>query len=334
MKTTKKVYAKDISNKDRLLKVLEVFSEESDEENSIVIKVLREKLKLALGENFNVEKRSLLDDIHTLQRCGYDIIENDGPNNQKEYYISRIFEVHELRLLIDAVSSARSITTGETKKIIDKIKRLTSKPHGKKLQNYLYISDTVKCEESIALSVDKIHTAISNKTGVQFQYGNYTVDKEFKLHRGKNFYTVDPYELAWNNDFYYLVGKDTSKDKIIHFRVDRMRNVKYIDFKTQKGYFNIGDHLKSCFNMYPGEKEVIDLQFNNGLINVIIDRFGTGINIKKINDTTFSIRIDAAINEGLIRWLLTWGSDVKIIKPQSLVEAVKQEINKMFNVYK
>lgn len=325
----------DISNKLRILKVLDIFKEETDEERSILIKDIIKKLKLSFGENFKTDKRSIIDDIIVLRDAGYDITEYEGNNNQKYYaYVNRDFEIHELRMLVDSVASARSITKEESKKIISKIKKLTSVNYAKKLQNQIYLDEAVKAEKSIAYSIDQIHTALLNNNELIFKYGNYNIDKQFVLHRNGEFYQVEPYALVWSNDFYYLVARDKSKDKIINYRVDRMRNVRFIaNSKIKKEEFHIQQHLKCCFNMYPGEEDVIEVKFHNKLINVIIDRFGKEISIRKVDDKSFIIRTKAAINEGLIRWLLTWGSDAEVISPPRVIEAMNEEIKKMNNLY-
>ncbi|PLR95765.1 hypothetical protein CVD19_13605 [Bacillus sp. T33-2] len=33
----------------------------------------------------------------------------------------------------------------------------------------------------------------------------------------------------------------------------------------------------------------------------------------------------AIISDGLVRWLMTWGSDAKVLTPPSLVERIKEE---------
>lgn len=59
--------------------------------------------------------------------------------------------------------------------------------------------------------------------------------------------------------------------------------------------------MKQIFNMYPGDTQHIEVQFDIHLINVVIDRFGKEIRIRKVDDQTFSIKTKSAVSEGLIR---------------------------------
>lgn len=112
-----------------------------------------------------------------------------------------------------------------------------------------------------------------------------------------------------------------------------MKNVSVTEEKFITTDFSISDHMRQTFNMYPGAVEYVEIQFDNHLVNVVIDRFGKDITLRKVDDHTFSIKIKAAISEGFIRWLLMWGSDAKVISPQHLVVKMKEEAIKMSKLY-
>ena len=44
----------------------------------------------------------------------------------------------------------------------------------------------------------------------------------------------------------------------------------------KRSYFDITDYLKKLFHMYAGEDIHMEVEFDNHLINVVIDRFGPG----------------------------------------------------------
>jgi predicted DNA-binding transcriptional regulator YafY len=61
----------------------------------------------------------------------------------------------------------------------------------------------------------------------------------------------------------------------------------------------------------------------------VIARLGKGINIRKVEDRTFLTKIKASIREGLIRWLLIWEKDAKVISSEDLIHKIKEEAIKM-----
>lgn len=97
--------------------------------------------------------------------------------------------------------------------------------------------------------------------------------------------------------------------------------------------FNLYNYRSKLFHMYTGEEQSIEVEFDNHLINVVIDRFGTGANIKKVDDYRFRLITLAIVSDGLVRWLLTWGSDAKVIYPPNLVTRMKEEARKLAEVY-
>jgi predicted DNA-binding transcriptional regulator YafY len=325
----------DVSTKQRLLKLLQIFQEETDADHELSVKDLITKLQLSFGEDYTVKPRAIKDDIEELRSMDFDILENDGKYGQKFYSLQdRLFEVHELRLLIDAVSSARFISKEETKKLIGKIKNLTSRSLAKKLQNQIYLDGMIKSEnKKMRYYIDALHTAITEQRVIRFQYGTYNTDKEFKLHREGEYYYVKPFGVVWKNDYYYLIGEYMKYNEVRHYRIDRMRNVDLEEEGFVPQQLNLPEHINQSFNMYSGEEATISIQFTNDLINVMIDRFGLEADIRPQDEDTFLVKTKAAVSDGLVRWLLTWGDKAKVIHPEELIEKMKDESRNLYETY-
>jgi predicted DNA-binding transcriptional regulator YafY len=245
-----------------------------------------------------------------------------------------LFELHEIRLLLDAVISARFLTIEETRNLIKKIKHLKSRHSAKKLEKQIYLDGIIKAKNAAArFGIDQIRTAITERKKIVFQYGRYNVDKEFVLSHDGDTYTVHPYALIWNSDYYYLIGYYEKAEEIRHYRVDRMRNVsvKEDNYKPQK--LNIPEYVNHSFHMFAGDEELIRLQFDTKLINVVIDRFGLEADIREMDDDSFILTTMASVSEGLIGWILTWGSHVKVLSPNHLQDRLKEESQKMWEQY-
>ncbi|MGO1372470.1 MAG: helix-turn-helix transcriptional regulator [Senegalia sp. (in: firmicutes)] len=329
---------RDINNKERFLKIIDIFDKETDENHELSIRDLKNKLIRDFGNEFNVSERSLKNDIKILEICKYDLIVNQDKHGKKLYSKqNRKFSNHQLRILIDAVNSSRFLQINEKKKIINNIKSLTSNYLASRLQNNIYMDTTkVSIDTSIKYIIDKLHNSVQNNKVIIFQYGKFNMDKNFELNHEGKYYKAEPYGLVWHNEFYYLVAKDLKKDKIVNFRVDRMRNVE-VGNSFNSNFFDLDSHIHSSFNMYPGDLHHIEIKFHKSLVNAIIDKFGIdgnrGTIIRKINGDYFSLRTRAAINEGLVRWILMWGSDAEVIKPIQLKEKIQEEILKMIEIY-
>jgi predicted DNA-binding transcriptional regulator YafY len=325
-----------VDNKERLLKLMQILKEETDEENELTLDDIIDKFQNIYGSELKLNKNSLKDDIEHLIESHFDITINQEKDGLPKYYSHqyRLFELYELRMLIDAVVSARFITKEETKGLIRKIKQLTSVHQAKHLQNEILIDSSVKSESHLVrLAIHELHQSISDRKIVTFQYGRYDMNKQFQLSHDGELYRVKPLALTWANDFYYLLAYFYKENEIRHYRIDRLRNVQITEESFPFEAFDVNKYVQSTFHMFAGSEEWIKIRFKNHLINPIIDKFGKQVEIRKEDDTHFVVTTKARISDGLISWILNWGSQAEVLSPSTLVIQVKKEINKMNEIY-
>lgn len=267
----------------------------------------------------------------------FKVVKEKNPINYREnvyYLLSNPFELHELRYLMDAVSSARFISHEGTYKLISKLRTLTDKETSIRLENELISSEAKIIAPHFSDNIQTIHEAIKEKYWLKFRYGRYNVDKDFVLSRNGDAYEVIPYGVVWNQEYYYLIAQEKGKDYKVHYRIDRMKDIEKAEQKwvSEQG-FNLQKYVSQLFHMYSGEKSNIAIEFDNHLINVVIDRFGLDASIKRIDDERFLLEFEGIVSTGLVRWILTWGADAKAIRPAKLVEDMKKEIERYKGLY-
>src|SRR5699024_12153077 len=101
--------------------------EKTDEEHELNIYENKEKLMILLHVD-NIDIRTIKKDIAVLQSMNFDIVENRKEFGKIYYsHQEKLFETYQIRLLVDAILSARSITPNEKKRLINKLKDSTSK---------------------------------------------------------------------------------------------------------------------------------------------------------------------------------------------------------------
>lgn len=320
--------------RERLLEVIRILEAYSDENDRLSIHDIHSRFP----EDAQVGIGAVREDVATLEES---IIFPVTPVQEKigmpkhYYYDGRPFEIHELRLLMDAISAAKFISRNETNRLLMKIRKLTSRRLAKQLTNELHVAEpSAQDATGIVATVQLLHKAIQDKRIVAFQYGRYGTDLQFQLSNEGQDYVIHPLGLVWNNDRYYLVAHYPSVDDIRQYRVDRMRNVRVQDEPfVPDPYFDLQDYTKKMFHMFGGELISLESKFADKLINVVIDRFGLDANIQDNADGTFRLKAQVAMSEGLVRWLFRWGGDVKVIHPQELVSRMKEEVEKMHQHY-
>lgn len=209
-----------METKPRILYLLKILEQHSDEEHPLTTTQLIELLESQYG--IVTYRTTIAKDIAALQEFGVDVV--CIRSTQCKYFIgSRKFELPELKLLIDAVESSKFITARKSEALIEKIHTLTSEPQRAKLKRNNYIAERVKPDnELIYYIVDTINDAINDGKKISFQYYDYTGLKKKVLKNKGEVYTISPYHLVWNDDFYYVIGYSEKRKKIVTFRVDRI----------------------------------------------------------------------------------------------------------------
>ena len=153
-----------------------------------------------LEHGIQAGRKSVYSAIEVLQSNGMDIV--CVKSTQNRYFVGeRLFELPELKLLVDAVESSRFITAKKSERLIEKLGKLTSESHARQLDRHIYMEGTAKPEnECIYYSVDEIHNAIQEKRQITFQYYEYTPQKEKILKHNGYRYQFSPYALIWSRD--------------------------------------------------------------------------------------------------------------------------------------
>lgn len=327
--------AKQSNSKQKLLILRDIFMEKSDEDHALTIADLTNELS-AYG--ISVERKTLYDDIELLTEYGVDIAIKKKGHSNAYYVATRTFEPEELFVLADAVACSKFLSERKSKALISKIQKLTSRSLSKQLTRSFYIQNRVKnFNERIYYSINAIAQGINSKKKITFRYFEYNIRKEKNFRNGGNIYTVSPYNLVWDNENYYLTCFCEKHNNISNYRVDRMIDVKVTDeairLITASQSAEVKD-LRSTFAMFGGREPVrITMEFDNSLVGVVMDKFGSSVNMTKKSDTTFSVCEDVIISPPFWGWLFQLGDKAKILSPESAIKMAGEEIEKLRAVY-
>lgn len=308
---------KSYNQKMKLLCLMDILNEKTDEGHSLSMKEILSMLEAA---GVKAARKSIYSDMDTLRQAGMDIEYRKEPS--EGYYLSsRPFEIAELKLLVDLVQSSRFITQKKSRSLIKKIEGLASRYQASALQRQVYVSDRIKTmNESIYYNVDKLHASISGNRIIRFQYAYWSPDKKLELRNGGQYYTVSPWILSWAEENYYLIAYDELQDILKHFRVDKMLKIEIIEEK-RKGEqyfkdFEPAKYSRKTFGMFAGEEQTLLIKFPNRLVGTVIDRFGKEVVLRKEGESHFSSKIDVAVSEQFFGWLTGLGKGVLIMSPE------------------
>lgn len=327
--------AKDANQKLKILYLMQILSEKTDETHSITMPQIIEALKI---QGISAERKSLYNDIESLRTYGFDIIGEPDGKLFKYRVGKRTFELAELKLLVDSVQSSKFVTEKKSNELIKKIESLGSNYEASQLQRQVYTSGRIKtANENIYYNVDILHNAINQNSKIKFQYFQWNVKKEMELRRGGEYYCVSPWGLSWDDENYYLVAYDSEAGKIKHYRVDKMLHINLTNEQREGKElferFNMAEYAKKMFGMFGGKEESVKVECHNCLAGVIIDRFGTDVRMLKKDDEHFVATVKVAVSKQFLSWVMALGNQAKIVGPDNVVNQVKAEIDRLKNLY-
>ena len=317
----------------RFLYIMKTLLEQTDEEHVMSAADLEEALR---GYGLAAERKSIYNDIETLEAFGLDIVQVRGGKKPGYYIASREFELPELKLLVDAVQASKFITARKSRELIAKLEKLAGRNGAGQLQRDVFIASRVKTEnETIYSNVDQIHAALLGDRRIRFQYTEWSTSKRLVVKRGGEFYEVSPWMLTWDDENYYMIAYEESSDLIKHYRVDKMRKTIITDEPRQGrerfAGFDPASYTRKTFGMYGGEDRDVSLICENRLVGVMIDRFGRDITVIQEDDDHIKVTVPVTVSQQFFGWLTGLGTGVKIAAPADVRDAYRDYVKDIFD---
>ncbi len=302
----------------KLLCLADIFRSESDEEHPLSIARITE---LLAERGIEAERKTVYSDIGLLCDYGMDIISQREGRATGYYLASREFELPELKLLVDAVYSARFITEKKSDRLIKKLSLLTSSHMAKQLRMPAADREWIKGEnESIYYNVDSLYTAIRDGVRIKFRYFEWDSEKKKHYRRDGAGYDASPWTLLGDDEKYNLLAYQSQSREKRHFRVDKMEDISLTSLTREGGELfgglNVSEYANKLFGMFDGSEDIVNLRVDNSLAGVIIDRFGTEPSFFKADEHSFRVNVRVKISPQFYAWVFSFGGKVKLEGPE------------------
>jgi predicted DNA-binding transcriptional regulator YafY len=314
--------AKGINQKLKLLYIVKILEKKTDEDHPMSTKQLIDELaKYEIG----AERKSIYDDIAQLIEFGYDIVTNKSKKDGGYYMASRQFELSEMKLLVDSIQASKFITVKKSRELIAKLEDIVSEFDEAQLKRDIFVQNRVKTDnESIYYVVNDIYAAMQNNKQISFKYLDWTPQKEKVARHDGQLYFVSPFALTFKDENYYMIAYDSSSQKIKHYRVDKIKGVSLLN-ESRKGNdlfekFDVASYANRSFGMYGGEVKTVTLRVQKESIGIVIDRFGTDINIREEKGDCL-VRTPVAISNQFFGWITSLGGAVLIDSPKDVKDS-------------
>lgn len=307
------------------------------------------KVALMFQEGCTIDEASDMledDEDDSLKLVKYD-------KSRKGFYVQssvRQFDFNDIRLLAECVYSAKFIAEGQAKRLVEHvICDFISTYQAEKIKHDAFLTDRVKTNNRAVLNnISTINEAMSARLDgkthtpekIKFKYLKYSiddVDQQIERRRGQT-YIVSPFQLIINDGNYYLLAYNETYEAMRTYRVDRMKDVG-LTGEPREGNevfakIDIRTFAQRTISMFSGRKETITVRFRMSLLDAAIDQFGTkDVRYKKTDDHHFNMTTTLDISPQFFAWLLRFGTGVKLLSPDSVVDEFNTYLEKISKMY-
>ncbi len=173
--------------------------------------------------------------------------------------------------------------------------------------------------------------AIKNNFQIQFFYQKFWED-------GISSRIVEPYALKEFKNRWYIMAKDSKDNSIKSFALDRITNLEITNKKfTYPETYNIEQSYRYCFGIIsPNDEEPQDIilsfdPFQGKYIKTLPLHETQQILLD--NEDELRIGVKLYVTHDLIMELLSYGDNMKVLRPDRLIRVIKSAHERAFKQY-
>ena len=309
-----------------LIRIWQILKDYSDFDHPLTQEDIAVKLQNEYG--IILERKAISRNISLLKEAGIDI----ESRRAGSYLECRDFEDSELHMLIDGVLSSKYITAKHSKDIINRLCGLPNKYFRSNVKHIHSVNDWYKTDnQALFYNIELIDTAIEEGKQVHYDYNKYGTDK--KLHKSSHQY-VTPYLMVLHNQRYYLMAYSEYWGNMVFHRLDRITNMIVVDKKgtpirNVPGYesgINYKELSSTMPYMYTDRPEHIDFIADIGIIDQIIDWFGSDIRIVNADEESKAKVSVKASPKAMVHWAMQYMDHVEITAPESVRNQIRESL--------
>ena len=257
-------------------------------------------------------------------------------SSQKMYFEAEKFLTNgEMLAITKILIATRAFPQDKMKQLVAKLEEFASTKDKKRLQElvkkelYHYKPVATLCNDLID-NLYALAEVIDDKQEITITY--YKMDKS-RIDR-----RVRPLAIVFSEYYFYLIAvhEIDGEWKDRYYRVDRITDMikhrTHFDMEYDKR-FDEGKLKNEIQYMWPGKEQQIEFEFTGPSVQAILDRIPKSKVIKREKDKV-TIQATVVHGTGIKMTLLSQGSWVKVLSPQSFVDEMKQEVEKMMEGYR
>ena len=298
-----------------------------------------EALYDAFSERMSVSRRQIYDDInHMESNAGYRAEIEHYRDGKKMYYR---YADPDFSIEKTPISQEEMDQLKETILILNRFKGMPQFEWMEEILSKLEDQFHLKGAEDSVIGFEQnldfkglenitpLFEAIVNKQVLNIRYKSFKKDKPIMCE-------VHPYYLKQYNNRWFLFGWNTEFGAITNFALDRIEAVSHIlgEYEPKPAGLDFDEYFEDVVGVTIPKAKVEHI-----IMRVAPDRYPY-IKNKPLHpsqhnyDKEFRVSIDVIPNNELIALLLSFGSQLEVLEPQSVREMMKEHVRTLNKSYK
>lgn len=294
--------------------------------------------KTQLKEEFGVDPKSIQRDIGFLKRIleenpslGLEII-FDTSDNTYRLIGKTTFDKKDILIISKILLENRALNRLELNSLLKGLLDLLSIEEKKEVE--AIISSERLNYKSLTNDKDRIDTIWFLSEAIRREQ---MLEIEYKAPlRNIKSHIVFPVSLYYDAHYFYLVAYHLRHENYTTFRVDRIEHLSESHVKKPEiSYgrkYRDGDVRNQKVDAFEGRKIKVRLRYT-GIPEIVLDQFPNHEILSEENGNMI-IQIETQDTPGLKRWILGQVEEIIILSPHSLIEEIKESLEKTLKNYK
>lgn len=271
-----------------------------------------------LARRFEVSRRTIIRDIEDLDRAGFPIVTRQGSGGgislmEGFHFDRKILRRDEMMQVITGLQGLSSVSSNS--RIDDLIKRLTSG-----MEHSITIDLSSFYKESLSEKIELFNKAMKDRITVRFRYYSPSGEEEREAEPLKIHYRWSDWYLF----AYCLKRRDFRMFKLSRLWYPELTGSSFESRHIPEDIKEPGSHLKDDI--------LLEVLFDKSVKHLIVESYGPS-SFTERDDGKLLFRRGFTNRDYMISWLLQFGDQAVVIKPEALAGEIKRIASNIVDSY-
>lgn len=277
-----------------------------------------------LSEIFEVSTRTIYRDVDTLSMAGIPIYTNKGKGGGisllDNFIINKsVLSNEEQNKVLIGLEILKATEYENVDNAILKLKTLFNKSD----ENWIEVDFSHWGSSQFEKKkFEDLKYALTNCRSIKFDYCNIYSNKTTRM--------VNPLKLIFKEKGWYLIAYCLLKNDYRVFKIHRINNLEITNNTFDREKYNLLDFDLSY--QKTSKLVTIKIVLSANVKHRVFDEFSINNTIKN-DDGSFEITFTATEDEWLYNYIISFGTDIKVIEPSYINDIVREKLEKILEHY-